>query len=58
MSGRPVLGVGLSLGVLAALAALLGAPPLVVFLVGYALPAGLWLLLTRPPPEPGRGRRS
>jgi hypothetical protein len=58
MSGPPVLGVCLYLGALAALAALVGAPPLVVFLVGYALPAGLWLLLTRPTPEPGRERRS
>jgi hypothetical protein len=56
MSGPLVLGV--YLGGLAALAALVGAPPLVVFLVGYAVPAGLWLLLTRPPPEPGRERRS
>ena len=46
------------LGVLAVGAALVGAPPLVVFLLGYAVPAGVWVLCALPAPEPGRERLS
>jgi hypothetical protein len=42
------------LGILAAGAALVGAPPLVVFLLGYAVPAGIWVLSVLPAPAPGR----
>ena len=49
---------GASFGGPAVLAAAVGAPPLVVFLVGSALPAGLWLLLTRPASAIGRGHSS
>ena len=49
-----VLVFGLWLGPVVAVAALIGAPALGVFLLGYALPAVVWVLLSRPVPAPDR----
>ena len=46
------------LGMLAVGAPLVGAPPLVVFLLGYAVPAGVWVLSALLASQPGRERLS
>jgi hypothetical protein len=46
-----VVVLSLWLGPVVAVAALLVAPALGVFLLGYALPAAVWVLLPRPAPD-------
>jgi hypothetical protein len=53
LAPHTVRALAVGLGVLAASVASWGAPAVVVFLLGYAAPAGLWVLSVRAEAPPG-----